>query len=62
MDRKRSKSYSSHFLFPPKSSGTLWTRRVTVRPVPEAGEEGAPAAGAELGGGLAPQPRREPEL
>lgn len=36
--------------------------RVTVRPDSEVGEKGAPAAGADLGRGPAPQPRGKPDL
>lgn len=41
---------------------SLWTRSDPVRLVPEAGEEGATAAGADLGGVPASQPRGEPQL
>ena len=41
---------------------SLWTHRDPVRLVPEAGEEGSAAAGADLGGVPASQPRGEPQL
>lgn len=60
MGREPSKSYS--IISSSKSIGTLWTHRGTRRPVAEAGEEGAAAAGADLGGVPAPKPRRQPDL
>lgn len=62
MSKMHSESRSSYFFFPSKSTGTLWTLRVPVRPVPETGKEGATAAGADLGRVLAPYPQWEPEL
>lgn len=58
-NRKATEVISS---FLSKPTGTLPTHRVPVRPVPEAGEEGATAAGADLGRVPAPQPRGELEL
>lgn len=60
--RKQSKSDLGSFFFLPKPPGTLLTHRVTVRLVPEAGKEGATAAGTDLGRVPAPQSRGELEL
>lgn len=48
--------------FASKFNPVILVSRVTLRPVPEAGEEGTEAAGADLGGVPTPKSWRESEL